>query len=177
VRAARIRPFALAVLLLGGGASLAQGQAVRGVLGSGGAPATDGLVILQGTAGQAAVGVSAGPTFQLGHGFWSSPGSQPVGVTQPPGPEASRRLALGQACPSPARGAVRFALSLPAGGIVDLVAYDAAGRRVPGGSSQRLAAGLHRLEWHAPRGGTGVYFARFTVDGRFVGARRIVLVK
>jgi len=71
---------------------------------------------------------------------------------------------------------VRFALSLPVAGTVELAVYDAAGRKVRGGFSQSLAAGPHLLDWHAPGIITGVYFARFAVDGKFVGARRMVLV-
>ncbi|MBI5836697.1 MAG: T9SS type A sorting domain-containing protein [Candidatus Eisenbacteria bacterium] len=177
MRTATSWPFALALLVLGGGAMPAHGQAVRGVLGNGGAPASGGGVVLQGTAGQGAVGLSAGPDLRLGHGFWCYAGSQVVGVPLPPGAGAPRRLTLGPTQPSPARGAVRFALSMPDAGNVELAVYDAAGRKVRGGFSRQLAAGSHRLDWHAPGGITGVYFARVTVDGQFVGARRIVLVR
>jgi hypothetical protein len=167
---------ALTLLALGGVATVAVGQAVRGVVGNGGAPCTDGTVVLQGTAGQAVVGANAGPGFLLGHGFWGYAAAAVVGVPRPPGSGAPASFALGQACPSPARGSVRFALSLPAAGVLRVAVCDAAGREVRGGFSQALAAGSHQLEWHAPITGTGVYFARFTLDGRFIGARRIVLV-
>jgi hypothetical protein len=177
VRTTHVRPFALALLLLAGGATAAWSQAVRGVPGNGGQPVSNGGVVLQGTVGQGAVGRSAGSGLQLGHGFWGDAASQAVGVTPPPGTEAPRGITLGPARPSPARGAVRFALSLPAAGLVELAVYDAAGRRIGVGLSRRLAAGSHRLDWQAPGSTTGVYFARFTVDGNFVGARRIVLLK
>jgi len=95
VNTASFRPVALAILLLGGGATFASGQAVRGVLGNGGTTMSNGGVVLHGTAGQAAVGLSAGPGVQLSHGFWGYAGSQVVGVAQPPGVGTPQMLMLG----------------------------------------------------------------------------------
>ena len=175
MKAALPQTVSLALLLVAGVATFAHGQSVRGVLGNGGASASNGAIVLQGTVGQPVVGLSIGGGVQLGHGFWSYSAAPALGVSGPPGARA--RIALGPASPSPARGTVRFAMTLPNAGLVELAVFDAAGRRVGGSSSRSLAAGSYRLDWSSPESGPGVYFARFAVDGKFVGARRLVLTK
>ena len=177
MKLAHFQNVTLALALVAAVAAIAHGQSVRSVLGSGGASASNGSVVLQGTVGQSIVGLSTGAGFQLGHGFWSYSAAPVLDVSGPPGAGAPARFALGQASPSPARGTVRFALSLPSAGLVEVAVFDAAGRRLSGGSSRHLAAGSYRLDWYSPESGPEVYFARFTVDGKFVGARRLVLTK
>lgn len=173
---APLRTLVVAMLLLAAAATHAHSQAVRGVLGNGGTVSTNGAVVLQGTAGQAIVGRSAGVGAIVQHGFWTHAGTPNVGVN-PAGAGLPQRFEVGQARPSPARGNVRFALRMPRAGDVDVAVFDAAGRRLPGGFSQRLAAGAHELAWSAQGSTPGIYFARFAVNGQFVGARRLVLVK
>lgn len=172
MRAARFHAAALALVLGAGLVPSAWSQSVRSVLGNGGTPASNGSVSLQGTVGQPIVGLSAGANTRAGHGFWSYTAAP---LLDAPGAGASARFALGQASPSPARGSVRFALTLPRAGIVELTVFDAAGRRLGERGSQHLAAGSYQLDWSSSDNRPGVYFARFAVDGRFVGARRIVL--
>jgi hypothetical protein len=170
-----LRPLALAVLLLAA-ATHAHAQALRSVLGNGGTLSTNGALVLQGTVGQAVIGQSAGPGVNVGHGFWTYAGTSNVGVT-PQGSGLPQRFEIGNARPSPARGSVRFAVRLPSEGNVQVSVFDASGRKVSGAFSRRLPAGTHSLDWAAMGSGPGVYFARFAVDGRFMGARRIVMVK
>lgn len=166
----------LAMLLLAGLPARAHSQAVRGVLGNGGTVSTDGAVVLEGTVGQAIVGRSAGADVSVGQGFWSYVGTPNVGVT-PQGSGLPMRFEIGRARPSPSRGAVKFDLRMPRPGDVDVAVFDAAGRRLSGEFSQRLPAGSHSLDWAGTGNTPGVYFARFAVDGRFMGSRRIVMVK
>jgi hypothetical protein len=170
-----IRPLAMAVLLLAA-ATHSHAQAVRSVLGNGGTLSTNGSLVLQGTVGQAVVGQSAGPGVNVGHGFWTYAGASNVGVT-PPGSGLPLRFEVGNARPSPARGSVRFSVRLPSEGDVQVSVFDASGRKLSGGFSQRLSAGSHSLDWTPATSSPGVYFARFSVDGRFMGARRMVILK
>ncbi len=97
-------------------------------------------------------------------------------------PVATTDVAFAAPWPSPARGLVRFAFTLPRAASVSLSQHDVHGRRVRELSAARaLAAGPHELTWDtADRGneplGTGVYFARLTVDG-ISHVRRITVLR
>ena len=96
------------------------------------------------------------------------------------GPAALRFSA---ALPNPARVSTRFTLQIPnvsAGATYELAIYDLAGRRVRLVDSGAARAGTVSLGWDL-RGedgagvGGGVYFARFTVDGRSVSRKLVVM--
>ncbi len=84
--------------------------------------------------------------------------------------------------PNPARGTLRFDFRLAAEGVVSLDVYDVAGRLVAKPFSGRRPAGEYHSLWDG-RGreqaklGGGVYFARLSVDGRPVGASKLVLLR
>jgi hypothetical protein len=85
---------------------------------------------------------------------------------------------LGPLWPNPASGELRQSLRLPHGAAVDWALYDLAGRRVATLWRGALAAGAHELSGAAPRAlAGGLYFARVTVDGRSLAAKRIALVR
>lgn len=97
-----------------------------------------------------------------------------------PGPRLAA-VSFAPPSPSPARGAVRLAYTLPRAARVTLVIHDAAGRVV-----RRLvdargeAAGSHATTWDGLDAGgrkaaAGVYLARLGVDGE-THARRIALI-
>lgn len=73
-----------------------------------------------------------------------------------------------------------FRLGLPASARVTLSIYDVTGRRVGQPLNGVLPAGAHRVKWsgrgESPRLASGVYFARFTAEGRTF-TRRFVLLK
>jgi len=73
--------------------------------------------------------------------------------------------------PNPARGALRFALTLPAADEVRLDVFDLAGRLVASPLAGRFEAGAHAFEWDlaASAGGrvpAGLYFARLETAGQ-----------
>jgi hypothetical protein len=173
---------ALAALVLAAPPALAT-QLRASVLGNGAIPSTQiqaGPHRLFGTAGQAIVGVSEDALYLLCHGYWCTGAASVVGVDPPPTPGADlpRELSFGVPAPNPSAGAVTFALGLPRAGRVDLTVYDVQGRTIGQPVARRLDPGRHALRW-APSGATpaGVYFARLSVDGRFVAQRRVVVLR
>ena len=163
--------------------------ALRGsVLASGGTPAsgmTSPTMRLWGTVGQPVVGVSGVPTRTLCHGFWCFGGSRVVAV-DPPGDNPSgiglpTELSFSAPRPNPSRNHVGFELALPKEADVNLAIFDVQGRRVYTMVDRRIAAGWHQVRWDGDgggaAGGSGVYFARLTVDGRTVAHKRIVMMR
>ncbi|TPW13342.1 MAG: hypothetical protein FD129_1292, partial [bacterium] len=94
----------------------------RQVMAEGGRRATGGGRILVGTVGQASVGMSAGPARMLCAGFWClAPGA----VVSVEDPQLSTELEFAAPAPNPAAAVVRFEISLPRPGQVDLEVFDA----------------------------------------------------
>jgi hypothetical protein len=158
--------------------SLASSTVERNVLGTGGARATGGGYMLVGTVGQATIGTSAGPGRFLRAGFWCSGVGASVSVENP---DLPIELAFASPAPNPAGGAVRLAIALPVARHVELIVFDAAGRRIKVLTNQRLDAGRHDWTWDlrddaGERVGAGIYFSRLVVNSEVVGSRRIVIV-
>ena len=161
--------------------------AIRGfVIGNGATPST-GIAgsgrEIHGTAGQAAVGVSSGSGLDLCHGFWCIVGSALVSVGPPPGeidPALPKSLGFGAPRPNPARDAARFAVDLPREARIDLRVIDVQGRQVRVVDTGSRPAGFHVVSWDGRDEtggfvGSGVYYARLTVEGVVIGTRRIVM--
>ena len=151
------------------------------VIGNGGAACSGPNNMVQGTVGQAVVGVSGGATWSLCHGFWCFGGVRVAAVDDPPpGADLPKELAFGPPAPNPSSGDVRFAVALPHEARVDLRVLDVQGRQVREIEAGRRAAGYATLRWDgrdetgAPAR-AGVYFARLFVEDRLVGVKRIVL--
>jgi hypothetical protein len=81
---------------------------------------------------------------------------------------------------NPAGGAVSFRLGLPASTRAELSVFDIAGRRVAQPFSGVVGPGYHTIKWNghgdAAVAGSGVYFVRFTAEGRTF-TRRFVLLR
>jgi len=98
-----------------------------------------------------------------------------------PGPAAPpERIALSAPAPNPSRGAVHFALALPAAGTAEVTVFDAAGRRVRTLFSGAVWPDTLPLTWDGldTRGhsaGAGIYFVRASASGSTV-TRRLVRV-
>jgi hypothetical protein len=154
---------------------------LRGVVGTGGTPAsgsTGSGHVMRGTVGQPVVGASAGSSKELCHGYWCVGGAAPVAVEEPP-PGAialPERFDLGPARPNPARGVVGFTVALPRSAAARLEIYDLDGRRVDQTWLGDLPAGYRAVRWSgAPA--VGVYFARLVVEGRSLVTRRFVVLR
>jgi hypothetical protein len=96
-------------------------------------------------------------------------------------PDLPIELAFASPAPNPAGGAVRLAIALPVARHVELIVFDAAGRRIKVLTNQRLDAGRHDWTWDlrddaGERVGAGIYFSRLVVNSEVVGSRRIVIV-
>jgi hypothetical protein len=167
--------IAIAALVLCSGPALAHpsGQVVA----SGGGTSSGGGLVLRGTVGQAAVGVSGGASNILCHGYWCFGGSRVIAVEPPDGSGLPSAIAFGLPSPNPSRGEASFALALPAEAEVRLSVFDVAGRAVGDPLALRLGAGYHQLHWKALDGRAGIYFGVLEVNGAVEGRRRIVLVQ
>src|SRR5262249_55450626 len=89
------------------------------------------------------------------------------------------RLALSPPSPNPARAGARFELSLATGAQVEVIVFDAAGRRIRVLSRGGLDPGRHALGWdgrddRGSRVRAGVYFVRAS-DGVDARTQRLVL--
>lgn len=87
-----------------------------------------------------------------------------------------------RAQPEPTRGRTELSFDLPRAGNVELSVHDASGRRVRTLVRSGLAAGRQRFEWDGrdSAGGivpAGLYFARVSLEGRGLAARRIRLIR
>ena len=147
------------------------------VIANGGLTLSGSDRILNGTIGQAVVGSSLGPANAIAHGFWAVGFMQTVGVDPTEVHGLPQRLSIGLPQPNPARDVVRFGVTLPGASRVGLAVYDVTGREVGQRLDYGLEAGLRSLEWKAPAGCSGVYFARLLVNGRLAGVRRLVLIE
>jgi subtilisin family serine protease len=101
----------------------------------------------------------------------------PTAVAEEPMRPAVMRISV---TPNPVHGAASIRFALPTGGRVQLVLFDAAGRRVRTLAEGPLAAGPHRVDWdgRGERGSrlpAGVYFARLAVGGVQQSGKLILL--
>ncbi len=164
------------LMLVAGSAAAFQFRSV--VIGNGATPPGgigDGTRAMQATAGQPVVGVSAGATSALVHGFWARGGVLLLGVDDGPQLPAPLTLAFGAPHPNPTRAGTSFTIAIPAAGAVRLDVFDLQGRPVDHLVDGQLPAGVHSMRWSAAVA-PGVYLARLTVDGRRVAERRIVVI-
>jgi hypothetical protein len=169
----RVVVSSLALLTLSVG--LASANPRGNVIGSGGGTSSGGGLVLVGTVGQAAVGVSSGASNRVCHGFWCFGGSRVLAVDPPGGAQLPAEFALGPSTPNPTRDEAHFHLALPRAATVSLTVYDVSGRQVGDVLSHRFGAGEHDLYWRAPGAQAGVYFLRLATDG-VVRAKRTIVV-
>ena len=180
-----VLPLAIAAIAMTSVPAGAVGYVMRGYVVANGATPGSGLTgsgrVMLGTAGQAAVGLSANATRELCSGFWCWGGSRVVSVEdQPPGSNLPAELSFGRPYPNPAAAALRFALALPKPAGIELSVLDLQGR-VVWKLRDRFEAGYRTVVWDGRdaigrRARAGVYFARLVVEHRLVGQRRIVLL-
>jgi hypothetical protein len=80
---------------------------------------------------------------------------------------------------NPATGSARFRYGLPSAARVDVSIYDVSGRRVATLAGGEQAAGWHLAAWTVNDDGSapssGVYFARFTTNGRALNSRVVMM--
>jgi hypothetical protein len=94
-------------------------------------------------------------------------------------PQLPGELAFGVTSANPAAGSARFRYGLPQAGRVEVGVYDVTGRRVATLASGVEAAGWHTTAWTVNDDGSapasGMYFARFSANGRVLRSRVVVM--
>lgn len=113
----------------------------------------------------------ANPTVPL-----SGTGTEAVSV----GPDPSGGMAALAAGPSPTRGLLQARVAFPRAGVLEVVVSDLAGRVVARSRTIESGAGARAVEFHAGRDWSprpGLYFVRARLDGEWLGARRITVVR
>ena len=112
----------------------------------------------------------------FGRGLFTVPSEavEPSRVSRAPNVELPERGALLTNYPNPFAGetTLQFTTTLPAH--VRLDVFDVLGRRIQTVVDQRYGIGPHRVRWNNASLSRGVYLARLEVDGRHVGARKLV---
>lgn len=104
---------------------------------------------------------------------------QPDATVSQPLPDLPAEFALEHVRPNPASGPVHVAFALPVAAQVRLAVYDLQGREVGVLADGVIEAGRHERQWGGAGLGSarsGVYFARFSADGR-VWSRRFALLR
>lgn len=175
-RAVRPAIAVVAVLLTTGGLGFAAAVGTsfrvdRDVVASGGGSAESSGFALRGTTGQAIVGDAAGPTFGVRSGRVEADAD--VATDAPVIPREHR---LDQNRPNPFNPTTTIAFGLPEAARVELVLFDARGRRVRKLLDEARPAGEHRVVLDAADLSSGVYWYRLQA-GSFAATRRMVLVK
>ncbi len=99
------------------------------VFGSGAAAAAGGGIILAGTGGQPAIGLSTGPVT-AGEGFWYTLRREGAASVDEGRRMPARSFALSQNYPNPFADRTQFDLSVPTRARVRLTLFDGLGRRV-----------------------------------------------
>lgn len=100
----------------------------------------------------------------------------------PSGSASPTVFALRRVWPNPTKGLVNIEFDVPRPAAVGLEVFDAQGRLVRTLSKGASLAGSHAISWDArgqdgARVRGGVYLIRFTVDGRRLATRKVVLQK
>lgn len=125
-------PWRMGLLLIAFGlVSNAQAQIIMksSVFGSGAAAAVGGGVVLAGTVGQSAIGLSTGPVTAR-QGFWYTLRRQEAASADENRGATVRGFALSQNYPNPFADRTQFDLTVPARSRLQLMLFDDLGRRV-----------------------------------------------
>ena len=163
------------ILLILPAAGVAQFVMPYSVVGSGGGEMTGTSLVMNGTVGQAAIGVVSGPNNINQIGFWYRPGWILTGV-EDSGDLYPNSFWLGQNHPNPFNPVTTIQFGLPKSAHVTMKLYDASGREVMTLIDGQVDAGFHDTVVDGSSLASGVYFCRM-VSERFVEARKLVLLK
>jgi len=137
------------------------------VVGAGGAPSSDGTIVLNGTLGQTAIAPVSDLSTVAWQGFWYTlPGSRPSGVREEPVTgDGGNSVALMQNVPNPFSESTELRLRLPRSGHVSLKLYDRLGREAMTLIDGRRESGMIALQISAADLESGQYTAQLITDG------------
>ena len=145
------------------------------VIGTGATRATNGSLMLAGTAGQPLIGpVGTGSTV-LWQGFWYMPNRTTVSVPEERNGGAADAVALHQNVPNPFSTTTDIAVDLPTGGHVSVKVFDAIGHEVMTLIDGPREAGSLTLHVDAANLESGQYTARLVANGTTRTIRMIVV--
>jgi len=145
----------------------------QSVIGAGGGTMAGPSNIMTGTVGQAAIGVTSGPSNIHEIGFWYQPGWILTGVGDEMFPT---EYWFGQGYPNPFNPRAQLRFAVPSEGRVRVSLYNVAGQEVRILLDEEMEPGFHTIEVDAEGLASGVYFCRM-VSGAFAEIRKLVLLK
>jgi hypothetical protein len=145
----------------------------RSVIGCGGHAGGATSHAIRGTAGQAAIGLTAG-TIVHRAGFWYVTPSAVVATDE--SDHVPMVYTLGQNHPNPFNPITTIEFTLPDAASVDLEMFDVLGRRVATLVRERLDPGRHAVVVDAHGLTSGMYFYRLRAND-FTRIRKMLLVK
>lgn len=145
------------------------------VIGAGGAPATDGMVVINGTFGQSAIGQVASIASINQQGFWYSIPSSTSGVEELPisGAVTGSGVRLLQNIPNPFTESTEIRFEIPRSTFVSLKLYDGIGREALTLVEGNREAGAYSVRLGAADLESGQYVAQLVADGT---RRTIVMI-
>ncbi len=153
----------------------AQYQIPISVLGGGGRPIADDTLFLNGTVGQAAIGVVTDTTYVNEVGFWYLATASSASAVDEGSP-ARGNYQLGRNFPNPSHPRTMIPFSIPERAQVALRVFDVSGRVVATLVDGRLDPGEYTVVLNADRLESGIYFYQLKAPA-FSQTRRLILVK
>jgi hypothetical protein len=162
-----------AVLALSAMSAYAQYSISASVIGSGGAPMSNGTYSMNGTVGQAVVGPTAGSVYNAQQGFWHNTTAQsdvrPIGF--------ATGYELEQNFPNPFNPSTIIRFTIPERVKVTLrilnLLGEEVGREIDG---EMMDAGKYEVNYNAKGIPSGTYVYRLEA-GNYVKSRKMVLTK
>ena len=148
-------------------------QITRWVVGNGGGHRANGTSSVDGTAGQAAVGLVSGPYHEILAGFWAGSG-QPTAVDETAGMPAAFALLPNR--PNPFNPVTTLRYAVPEAAVVSVRVFDVRGRLVATLADGPHVPGYHELTFHADGLPSGLYLCRMESDA-FAATEKLILLK
>ncbi len=153
----------------------AQTTLPQSVVGNGGGEMGGSNYSINGTVGQAVVGIVAGPDNIHQIGFWFPAFLPTIGVADP-GAVQPHHFWLGRNYPNPFNPSTTLEYALPEASHVVMKLFDVGGRTVQTLVDEMVEAGFHRVTLNAGDLTSGVYYCRMQAAD-FLEVQRLVLVK
>jgi hypothetical protein len=163
-----------AVIVLSAASAIAQYSIQSSVIGSGGAPMSNGTYSMNGTIGQAVVGVTSGSPYIAQQGFWHNAAPQSsVG----PAPGVANGYELEQNFPNPFNPSTVIRFSIPERVKVTLRILNLLGEEVSREiDGEVMESGKYEVNFMAKGIPSGTYVYRLEA-GNYVKSRKMVLTK
>jgi hypothetical protein len=154
----------------------AQIQLPQSVVANGGDRQENQHYLLEGTVGQAVIGVVSDPSsYRHEIGFWPRALWIITGVAE--SEEALPiRFWLGENYPNPFNPLTTLEFAIPVRSRVTMKLYDVSGREVRTLADEEMDPGQHKIILQASGLSSGVYYFRMTA-GTFVQTRKVALIK